>query len=326
MRDAAANVIVVGSANRDYLVSADRLPAPGETVLGRDLDLRHGGKGMNQAVAAAAAGARVAFLGAVGADDAGRAIKDELARRGIDATGLRARTDAPTGAAFVTVDARGENSIIVAAGANALLAPDDIRPATEAAGPGVVFVTQLEIPQPVVEALATTVPSRGGRLLLNAAPYRPLPDVVLEAADPLVVNESEACSLAGRPAAAGVEDVARCLSERCPSVVVTRGRHGAVVVADGNLSRHPAPVVDVVDTTGAGDAFVGTVAARLADGAALTTAVAAGVAAASRSVTRRGAQVDPDDLRPVLDDASCTSSPPLSPAGRPPAARPVRKE
>lgn len=295
MADMTRRVVVVGSANRDSFTTVGRLPRPGETVLGDELTLRLGGKGMNQVVSAALMGARASFVGAVGDDDAGRAVVGELRERGVDTTGVRVLPDVSTGAAFVCVDSHGENLIIVVPGANSRVGAEQVLSASGDAGPGTVFVTQLEVPPAAVEAVAEAATTSGGRFVVNAAPYRVLPDHLLAMADPLVVNEHEAAALAGEPVEGGddAKRVGALLARRCRSVVITLGPGGAVAASGGAVDLCRAPRVDVVDTTGAGDAFVGSLAATLAAGTGLATAVAGAVETASRSVARRGAQSSP---------------------------------
>ncbi len=251
---------VVGSANIDHSVIVERWPNPGETLMATDSFVAIGGKGANQAVAAARAGAHVHFVGAVGPD--GDAVLAALAEHGVHTT-LVSHSTSPTGRALITLGPNGENMIVVASGANDdVVAPERID--------GIALV-QLEIPIDVVCAVA----QRCDRFILNLSPVRDVPLDVLALADPLIVNESEA--------AAVDLTVPR-------SVVITRGGSGAEL-RDAAGTRHvTAPAVTVVDTTGAGDAFAGALAAALAAGADLHTAVEAGVAAGSAAVQHRGAQ------------------------------------
>jgi ribokinase len=280
-------VAVVGSVNLDLVVRTARRPEPGETVMGDSYGEYPGGKGGNQAVAAAAV-APTALVAARGADPAGEVVEAALRRAGVDAALLTA--DRPTGRAVIQVTPDGENSIVVLAGANAALTADFVEAALGARRPAVVL-TQLETPAEVTVACCRWAAANGARFLLNASPVAPLPDRVLAAADPLVVNAGEARGLAG-PAAAGRSEaeVAGVLAGRCRSVVVTCGARGAVVAAGGRTERVAAtPATAVRDTTGAGDAFAGTLAAHLARGAALLDAAhAAGRAAAQVIQASRG--------------------------------------
>ena len=270
-------VLVLGSLNVDLVTHVERHPGPGETVLGEGLSRLAGGKGANQAVAAASAGAEVAMLGAVGDDDSGRAYVERLRRLGIDTSGVVVRADQPTGTALIVVDGAGENTIVVAAGANAGVGDEAIS-AVESAGAGDVLLAQLEVPLDTVARACDVAVRRGVRVVLNAAPYAVLPGESLTRADPVVVNEHEARMLAdtaGLPA----------------SLLVTFGARGA----DWDGLRLPAedvPEDEVVDTTGAGDAFCGALAAALARGEDRETALAAALAAGAAAVRHEGAQPD----------------------------------
>jgi len=286
------DVVVVGSVNRDYVCRVARLPGPGETVLGGEATVGSGGKGGNQAVAAGRLGARTALVARVGRDDDARALLEDLAAAGVDITEVVA-TDARTGMAFVLVDAAGENSIVVAPGANELLDEATTADALRRllAPPG-VLVTQAEIPEAAFEAAVRTAADLGCRAVVNLAPYRPVREDVLALCDPLVVNESEAGGLLNREVR-GV-DAARAavldLVGRVRSAVVTVGAGGAVAGDARGVEHVPAPAVPVVDTTGAGDAFTGALATALGSGRTLVEAARLGVRAASDAVQRPGAQ------------------------------------
>jgi ribokinase len=286
------DVVVVGSVNRDYVCRTTVLPAPGETVLGGEAWVGSGGKGGNQAVAASLLGARTAIVARVGRDDDGRALAKDLNQAWVDTTELVA-TGTRTGLAFVMVDAEGENSIVVAPGANELLEPaTTARAVRDLVGPGGVVVTQAEIPAPAFEAAIRAAGQVHARAVVNLAPYRPIPEDVLALCDPLVVNESEASGLLGRDvhglaqARAAVAD----LVARCRSVVVTVGADGAVVGRGSSVDHVAAEQAEVVDTTGAGDAFTGALAAALSAGTDLVEAVRIGVRAGTYAVGRHGAQ------------------------------------
>ncbi|RJQ88892.1 ribokinase [Amycolatopsis panacis] len=276
-------VLVVGSANADLAVPVDRRPAGGETVLGGDTVVSPGGKGANTAVAAARLGADVALLGAVGDDDHGRLLRASLADAGVSARYLRT-VDRPTGVAYITVTPDGENSILVSPGANSALAPGDL---TEDVFDGVrVVVLSLEVPLPAVESAVARAAEKGVRVLLNLSPAARLSAETLAALDVLLVNEHEAGYLLGADDA----DPRKLLELGPRAAVVTRGAAGAVVI-DGDMSTTvESPRMTAVDTTGAGDAFAGALAAALAEGVDLVEAARRAVRVAAISVTRHGAQ------------------------------------
>jgi len=290
----AARVVVLGSINRDHTVTVHQRPEAGETVLAESLHVSSGGKGANQAIAAAVEGAPTFFIGAVGDDPAGQALLDDLVAAGVDTSAVAVIPDTPSGAAFVTVTPDGQNTIIVASSANARL---DLKMAARAAVdllavPGSVLVLQAELSPAVVDTAAAAAAQIGARVVLNQAPYRPLHEDTLRWCDPLIVNTGEAAGLVGRPIAtvADSSSAAAELARRCRSVVLTLGELGAVVTADGQTTHLPALPADVVDTVGAGDAFTGAVAARLAAGVSVLDAARTGVAAAAATVAHRGAQ------------------------------------
>jgi ribokinase len=303
-----ADIAVIGSANVDLVLDVDHRPAAGETLLGSDVVTTPGGKGANQAVAAARAGGRVAFVGCVGADGHGELVRDSLRDAEVRVGGLLT-VEAPTGNAVIVVTPDGENSIIVAPGANRSVGPALLESTQEHWSGARILVTQLEIPLETVVAVARHARRSGARLVLNAAPVAALPQEVLAVCDPLVVNESEARALlaghdgpgsepATSPAGDGGDHVrpdgealAAALLRRGPrSVIVTLGPDGAVVVDGLRTTRVSAPRVRPVDTTGAGDAFVGALAAQLAAGQPLVVAARVAASYAAATVTRRGAQ------------------------------------
>ncbi len=302
MEPMSASLVVLGSANIDYTVAVERHPRPGETVLGGDVVTATGGKGANQALAAARKGGAPVFLGAVGDDPGGRQLLEALTDGGVDVA-VEVVAGAPTGVALITLARDGENSIVVAPGANGRVSAAPVVERLRAlAGTGTVLLAQLEIPVDVVAAAAAAVEEAGGRVVLNLSPSSPVPDALLALCDPLVVNESEVSDLVGEPIAdpAAAAAAAVALLERCRSAVITLGGEGAVfasraddgsAAAAGAVSAHrPAPRVEVVDTTGAGDAFVGALAAELAHGRSLEKAVESGIAAGAEAVQWLGAQ------------------------------------
>lgn len=283
-----ARLIVVGSANVDVTVAVPRHPRPGETVLGGDTAYSPGGKGANTAVAAARAGAAVALLGAVGADANGELLRAALDAAGVD-TGLLRRTDGPSGAAYIAVSPSGENAIVVSPGANSQVSAADVDAAAPAIAAAEVLFAVLELPLPTVQHAVAAAAAAGVRVVLNASPVAALPAATLSALDPLIVNQHEAAVLAGGEGTP--EALAQELRGRGPrSVVVTLGADGAVVAEASGTVRVPAPRVQAVDTTGAGDVFSGVLCARLVAGDDLPTAARAAVAAATDAVTRAGAQ------------------------------------
>ncbi|MEU1662726.1 ribokinase [Streptomyces sparsogenes] len=291
------DLLVVGSANADLVIGVDRRPAAGETVLGSDLAVHPGGKGANQAVAAARLGARTALLARVGDDAHGRLLLDSQRAAGVDTAGVLVG-GAPTGVALITVDPSGDNSIVVSPGANARLSPDDVRAAADLLASARVVSVQLEVPLETVAAVAEAVRTAGGdtgpRLVLNPSPPAALPAEVLAACDPLVLNEHEARFLLGEDPA-GREEApeawAAALLARGPrSVVVTLGAGGALVADRDRTVLVPSLPVEAVDTTGAGDAFTGALAWRLGVGDDLETAVRFAVRVGAAAVTRAGAQ------------------------------------
>jgi ribokinase len=276
--------------NVDLVVRVDRLPRAGETVTGGSFERHGGGKGANQAVAAARAGARVGFVGAVGDDEMGRVAADELASEGIDLSGLARLPDAPTGIALITVDARGDNQIAVASGANARVDRGLVEAALERLDLGDVAVCLLgfEVPVEAAFAAAEWLAPRGVTLVLDPAPPQAIPGALLGLAPILTPNRVEAAALTGEgdPGRA-----ARHLSAQTGApAIVTLGAEGIILAEDDRVERVPAPIVEAVDSTGAGDVFCGVLAARLAAGDELREAVEAASTAASGSVTRRGAR------------------------------------
>jgi ribokinase len=270
------SVVVVGSINVDLVVTLDRLPAPGETVIGGRFARHGGGKGANQAVAAARAGARVRFVGAVGDDDFGAEAVAELAREGVDVAGIARLEGEATGVALIAVDREGRNQIAVASGANARVDAAAARIET-----GDVCLLGFEVPDDAVVAAARAATEAGARIVLNPAPARPLAAELRGLATIATPNADEAQTLGGAPAIA---------AHTGGPVIVTHGAQGAVVHDGGEEIRLPAPQVDVVDTTGAGDAFNGVLAAGLAAGLGLRAAAERAVEAASASVRVAGAR------------------------------------
>lgn len=279
----APSITVLGSANMDLVATVDAIPGPGETVTGTGSMILPGGKGANQAIAAARAGGRVCMLGAVGDDDFGRSITRLLTESGVDTTDLAAVAE-PTGTAHIFVEADGENRIVVVPGANGTLdfLSDRHRAAIVAAD---LVLLQLETPVCVVEDVVAAAQG-GPKLVLTPAPVQALSDDLLSGVDVLVPNEHEAAKLTGL---ADPEDAAQVLRERgVDTVVVTLGKRGCVLIGD-EVIRVDGIEADAVDTTAAGDTFVGCLAVALGEGHSHEHALRWATAAAALSVTAPGA-------------------------------------
>lgn len=282
-------VVVVGSFMMDLVVRAPRRPQPGETLVGSSFDVFLGGKGCNQAIAAARAGAATAMVGRLGADDFGARFLDQLATDGIDTTGVTVDPHEGTGVGAPLVEDGGENSIVIIPRANHCMSVADVEAASDLIGGAAVLLLQLELPLDVVEAAAKVAQAAATRVLLNPAPAS---DGAIDAfaglVDVLVPNEVEAAVLCG------IDDplrAAAALRDRVGgAVVVTVGDQGAWVVDDGAPQQLAAHPVQAVDTVGAGDAFCGALGARLAAGASLHDAATYANAAAALSVTQPGAE------------------------------------
>jgi ribokinase len=283
-------IVVFGSINLDLITRVERIPGPGETTLGGDYATSPGGKGANQALAARRAGAEVAMVGAVGKDSFAAEALALLKADGVDLAAT-VEVAAPTGAAFIAVDGHGENAIVVASGANRLARAVQLEKL--AIGPSDILVLQRETPPAEVEAAAIYAKGKGARVVLNLAPAGAPSEKLLAALDVLILNEHEALTLADslQIAAREPEEVAGHLDRaRGLAMIVTLGSVGAVSYAKGARYAAPAPSVTVVDTTGAGDTFVGAFAAALDRGLSFETAMKHGLAAGSLACTKQGAQ------------------------------------
>lgn len=284
-------VVVVGSVNQDVTLHVARIPGPGETVLALATSVSAGGKGGNQACAVARAGVDCLLLGAVGDDAGGEALVQELRRRGVGLPELLRLEGVESGGATILVDEAGENCIVVTGGANAALTPDQVTAGLERAGDVGLVLTQGELSVECVEAAAAWAAAAGVRFVHNLAPYREVSDELLSRCDPLVVNEHEAADLAsglGQPTD-DPEALLAGLQQHCRSVVITLGGEGAAYSSPAGRGRQASQRVDVVDTTGAGDAFVGAAVAALLTDDDLGRACEAGVAAGAAAVQHRGA-------------------------------------
>jgi ribokinase len=283
-------IIVFGSLNMDLVVRVARAPRGGETLQGRDFMTNPGGKGANQAVACARQGARVAMVGCVGRDGFGDALRAALAADGVDVTQVRA-VEASTGVAVVMVDDEGENRITLVPGANALLKADP--EVLGRADAGQTLLLQCEVPMSEVVQAAKILRARQATVVLNPAPVCKLPDEIWSLVDIIVMNEIEAAELAGLPVVdpASAATAASAIRRRGPATaIVTLGSQGVVVSDDTGCRHFPALAVRVVDTTAAGDTFIGAMCAARAAGHSTDAAVIRGIQAATLCVTRAGAQ------------------------------------
>ncbi len=288
----SATIVVVGSSNTDLVVRVPRLPGTGETVLGDDLSSVPGGKGANQAVAAARLGAQVTFVACVGQDAYGTAAVQHYRDEGIDVRYVRTTPTAPSGVALIFVDAAGQNMIAVGSGANLHLTPADVEQAASAIRAADAVLLQLEIPLATVEAAIDVAHRAGVRVILNPAPAQALPARLLSQVDVITPNEHEARVTAGLPPDTPLPDVAAALQAAgVATVLVTLGEQGAFVCDRAGAAFHvPAVAVTAVDTVAAGDAFNGGLAVALSQGMDLASAVRYANAVAAISVTRAGAQ------------------------------------
>jgi ribokinase len=286
------DVYVVGGLNADHRVRVNTIPKAGETVLGSDIVVGPGGKGANQAVAASRAGASATMIGACGDDADGRLVRDSLARQGVDIRHVHVVAGSPTGRAIITVDERGGNTIVVSPGANALLTVEDIGAGLRSMNAGDLLLLQLETPEPLVRHAARNAADAGGVVVLNAAPVPNSVDGLFNDVDLLIVNEHELTGvtrlLGGR--SARNEDLALLAATSEATVICTAGSDGAYVMHKNGIDHIPAPTVEAVDTTAAGDTFIGYLAAGLARARDdLVGAIETAVHAAALAVTHEGA-------------------------------------
>lgn len=287
------HIVVFGSLNVDLVANVSHLPRPGETVMAESLQTFPGGKGANQAAAAARLGGTVAIVGRVGTDAFGTLLLESLERDGVNVSGVARDEAAPTGTALILVDPNGENVITVAAGANASLGADEVRRALAALDPAGLLVLQLEIPPPMARAAIEGARRKHVRILLNAAPAGRLDPSLLAGLDILVVNEPETAALVGRPVddTRSAEYAAVELHQRGVQLaVVTLGAAGSVFCLNGSAERVDPFTVSAVDSTAAGDAFVGALAVALSDGVAVPRALRLANAAGAVAASRAGAQ------------------------------------
>jgi ribokinase len=286
-----ADIIVVGSLNADLVVRSPRFPSPGETIQGQDLATIPGGKGANQAVAAARLGASVAMIGCVGADAFGSTLIENLKQNHVDASRVLRDGSSATGTAIIIVDSNGQNSIVLSPGANAKVAAENIEPAAFTSAK--LLLLQFEIPMDAVLHAARLARQKRVRVILNPAPARQIPDELFELTDFLVPNESELSLLAGKPIndRSSLEAAGRSLVARgVASVIVTLGEKGALIIGRSGKSYVPSYKVKAVDTTAAGDAFIGGMAFALTRRKSIKDAVKYGCACGALAATRFGAQ------------------------------------
>ena len=298
------DVLVVGSINTDLVVAVPALPQAGETVLGDDLQRIGGGKGANQAVAAARLGARTAFIGRVGSDAFGKARQAELESFGVAVAGISTDTDRPTGAALIMVDDHGDNVIAVSPGANAALAPSHVISAKALFAQSSVLICQLEVPLETVAAALAQARAHSMTAILNAAPGMAAAAPLLSTTDVLIVNRVEAESLVGNfvGSIAAARAAAGELSQRVRrAAILTLGNAGSIVASSDGIEHVPAWQVHTVDGTAAGDAYVGAVAAALARGETLADAARFATAAAAIAVGRFGAQTSLPSREEVIE-------------------------
>jgi ribokinase len=299
-----ANILVIGSLNADLVVRAPHFPAPGETIHGENLATFPGGKGANQAVAAARLGGQVAMIGRVGMDAFGSTLIDNLNRNKVDVRRVIRDETTPTGTAVIVVDSHGQNSIVLSYGANGMVSPADITP--DSFDDSSLLLLQFEIPIETVVHCANLARRKGLRILLNPAPALPLPDELLKAADFILPNETELSLLTGKTIGdlASIEAASRSLVVRgAHNIVVTLGANGALIVNKDGSQHIPAYEIKVVDTTAAGDAFVGGLAVGMLNGKSLEDAVQYACACGALAVTKFGAQPSlptSDDVEKLL--------------------------
>jgi ribokinase len=287
------SIVVFGSINMDLVARTPRLPAPGETLTGHSFATVPGGKGANQAVACARLGAPTRMVGRVGDDVFGAALRASLEGYGVDASGVAVAPGLPSGIAVIEVDDRGENTIVIVAGANGVVGADDLAQLDVALARARMLLLQLEVPLDAVIAAARAAHEHGATVILDPAPARALPAELLALADIITPNETEVAQLVGYPIA-GPEDAARAaadLRSRGPRhVVVKMGARGAYALDDDGGRVYPTFPVVAVDTVAAGDAFNGGMAVALAEGKVFAEAVRWGLATGALSVTKPGAQ------------------------------------
>jgi ribokinase len=288
-----SSIVIVGSSNTDMVIQADHIPRPGETILGGKFFLNPGGKGANQAVAAARLGGEVVFICKTGNDIFGKQAKEVFDREGINTRFVFSDPELPSGVALITVDKHGENSIAVASGANANLLESDLRKATELIESAAYVLMQLEIPIATIEYVASVAARKNVKVMLNPAPACILPDSLLAKINILTPNESEAEMLTGesvRDVESATRAAMRLHKKGVETVIITLGEKGALLFHNGEATLVAGIPVKAVDTTAAGDVFNGALVVALSEGKSIHEAVSFACRAAAISVTRLGAQ------------------------------------
>lgn len=286
-------IVVIGSCNTDMVITTDRLPKPGETVLGGNFKMFSGGKGANQAVAAARLGGNVSFIANLGDDLFGKQLIEQYKKEGIDTRYVFSDINSPTGVALITVDENGENSIAVASGANAALRPDNIEKAIDIIESTDILLMQLEIPLQTVEYAARLAHAKGAKVILNPAPATSLSNELLKSLYAIIPNQIEAEILSGIRIADSISarkatDI--IAAKGVDKVIITLGERGVFVKDKTNYYKIPAHKVKVIDTTAAGDTFCGAVCVALSEGMPVYEAAEMANKAASIAVSRQGAQ------------------------------------
>lgn len=287
------NILVIGSLNMDIVINVEHLPKPGETIAGLDKKEHPGGKGANQAYAVAKLGGNTRMIGRVGADGYGQTLISSLRSAGADTSGIKAQEGTDTGLAFIYVDEKGENTIVLAKGANALLTPEDIRGMEQYIDAADIVLIQLEIPFETVTYAIEAASRRGKTVMLNPAPVRNGLEAVYGKVDILAPNEGELAALTGMDTGTveGAGSAAKALiGKGVGTVIVTLGDKGALLVQKDNVKHFPARKVKAVDTTAAGDVFCAAVCTALSEGKGIEEAIVFANTASAIAVTRKGAQ------------------------------------
>jgi len=288
-----ADVVVIGSLNMDLVVQTHHIPRPGETIHGNDFQTIPGGKGANQAAAAARLGADVAMVGRVGNDDFGPVLLRNMEKQGVDVSHVTLDETASSGIALITIDANGENTIVVAPGANGNVSSQDLAKGDELLAKARYLIMQFEVPLPTVAKAVKMAQARGVRVILNPAPAYPVDDTFLDGVYCLVVNETEAelmTKISVQDLDQATQAAQKLLDKRIPVVVVTLGEQGALLTTKELVAHIPAQKVQVVDTTAAGDAFVGGLTNALLQDMPLVEAVRYATCAGTLATTVLGAQ------------------------------------